>query len=309
MNLDELQKSWQSQDAANKICIHVEALVNEVRREQQRLRRTIFWRDVREVGILLLLVPVFVYFGWTIHWAFHLNAWACFVVAAFFVFDRRRQKKNSPNLRGSLRDCAATALREIHHQIWLLRNILWWYLLPLSVPMLLLFCWITWEASSPGESYLIPALLTLFWIGFVLLINISIYRLNQSAVKTSFEPRRRELTSLLAELETQDPSFVMKAKKPIGPLLLVLGVCIIAVLACTAKNAELVTSLTAPPTDKPVAVGWAETVPCLLPDLTGSVVFHPPGKQGASILRVPKGESDRARRGTRPLSRNWTGVS
>ncbi len=64
MNFEDLQKSWQSQDAAKKISINVDVLLNEVRRNQQNFRRMIFLRDVREAGIAALLVPVFIYGGW-----------------------------------------------------------------------------------------------------------------------------------------------------------------------------------------------------------------------------------------------------
>ena len=64
MNLDDFQKSWQSQDAANKISINADVLLNEVRRQQQCFRRTIFWRDVREVSVAAVLIPIFIFMGW-----------------------------------------------------------------------------------------------------------------------------------------------------------------------------------------------------------------------------------------------------
>lgn len=238
MNLDDFQKLWQSQDAAKGVSIDADALLDEVRRKQQAFRRTIFWRDVREVGVLALLVPLFIYGGWRIHWTIYLSAFACFVVAAFFVLDRRQQKKKTPDLYASPKNCTATALAEVSHQVWLLKNILWWYLLPLSIPMLLFFCWITWETPSLGGTSILQALMTLFWIGFVLGINVMIYRMNQAAVKRALEPRREELKSLLAELETEHQPFNVKTKKPIGPLLLVLAISIITVLAHAAKIPE-----------------------------------------------------------------------
>ncbi len=44
---------------ARKVTINADVLLNEVRRNQQNFRRMIFWRDVREVGVAALLVPVF----------------------------------------------------------------------------------------------------------------------------------------------------------------------------------------------------------------------------------------------------------
>src|SRR6516225_10223683 len=101
MNFDDFQKSWQSQDAAKTISINADVLLNQVRRKQQCFRRTIFWRDVREVGVAALLVPVFAYNGWKTHWTLYLSAFACFVVGADMVLDRLQQKKLTPDLHGS----------------------------------------------------------------------------------------------------------------------------------------------------------------------------------------------------------------
>lgn len=49
-------------------------------------------------------------------------------------------------------------------------------------------------------------------------------------------PRPQELENLLAALETEDHSSTMKMRKPLGPLLLVLVVRIIAVIAHAAMK-------------------------------------------------------------------------
>jgi len=233
MNFDDFQKSWQSQDAVKKISINVDVLLNEVRRNQQQFRRTIFWRDVREVGVAALLVPAFLYGGWKTHWTLYLSAFSCFVVGASMVLDRWRQKKKTPDLHGSLKDCAATSLAEVSHQIWLLKNILWWYLLPLGVPILLFFFWITLGAPGPVTAKIL-ALLPL--AGFLVLLYAWIYWLNQRAVKKELEPRRQELEKLLAGFETENHPSIMKTRKPLGLLLLVLAVGTIAVIAHAAMK-------------------------------------------------------------------------
>jgi len=56
MNFEELQKAWQCQhkhtSAKFTINANADVLLNEVRRNQQEFRATIFWRDVREVARL-----------------------------------------------------------------------------------------------------------------------------------------------------------------------------------------------------------------------------------------------------------------
>lgn len=233
MNLDDFQKSWQSQTAANQISINADVLLNEVRRNQQGFRRMIFWRDVREVSVATGLVPFFIYGGWKTHWTLYLCAFACFVVGADMLLDRRQQKKRVLDLPGPLKHCALTALAEVRHQIWLLRNILWWYILPLTVPTLLFFGWCSWNAPWPAAGRIFSMLLL---FGFSLFVDAGIYWLNQWTVKKSLEPRQRDLEKLLAELETETNPPIMKTKKPIGPLLLVVAACIIAIAAHAAMN-------------------------------------------------------------------------
>src|SRR5262245_6429398 len=145
MNFEDLQKSWQNQ-GRTPITINSDLLLKEVRRNQEQFRTMIRGRDLREVTVFLMLVPSFAFGGWLMHWSLYLCAFACAVEAAFFVLDRRLQEKKTPDLHESLKDCAATSLAEVTHQIWLLRNVHWWYLLPLFLPMILFFAWCAWSA-------------------------------------------------------------------------------------------------------------------------------------------------------------------
>lgn len=231
MNFDDLQKSWQSQDAAKKISINADVLLGEVRRNQVGFRTRIFVRDAIEVGVAAVLVPVFIWGGLNISWTLHLCAFGCFVVGAYFVIDRLRQRKKTPDRYDSLKDCAATSLAEVGHQIWLLQNVLWWYLLPIYVPIMIFFGWVAWKVPGPVVVKILGLLPT---AGFVTVLYAGIYWVNQFAVKKQLQPRQRELQKILNEIEPQNISTDMKTKRPYGPLLLVLAVCLVAVIARAA---------------------------------------------------------------------------
>jgi CubicO group peptidase (beta-lactamase class C family) len=229
MNLDDFQKSWQSQDAAKTISINTDALLNEVRRNQQQFRTTIYLRDVREVGITAILIPVFIFMGRLLHnWTNYLVAAACFIVGGYILLDRRRRRKNSPDSGDTLANCVVASLAEVRHQIWLLKNILWWYLLPLFVPLIISMCWPALQSRDP---ILAKMAFLLGPIGVVTLVYGFLYWLNQRAVKKYLEPRQRELEKLLNELGSEDHSNDLKTNKPIGPLLLVLLITALAIVA------------------------------------------------------------------------------
>ena len=235
MNFDDYQKAWQAQDSRPNVALNADALLEEVRRKQQGFRRMIFWRDVREVGVAAVLVPVFIHSGLTVSWTLHLAAFGCFVVGADMVLDRRRQKRKTPDVHASLKEWAATSLAEVNHQIWLLQNILWNYLLPLGVPIVLFFGWCAGSLPLP-----IPARVFSFLVlsGFVALVDVGIYWLNQYAVRKGLEPRRQELAELLRSIDPEQPGAGIKSGKPLGPLLLVVGVCITAVILHHFLNAQ-----------------------------------------------------------------------
>ena len=102
------------------------------------------------------------------------------------------------------------SLNQVDHQIWLLRNVFWWYLLPFIIPILAFFAHVTWSTWIPSEGWLS----TLFSVCFFLFLAVFlfamygfVYWLNQNAVRTQLQPRRNELSQLLTSLtdETGQP--------------------------------------------------------------------------------------------------------
>lgn len=199
MNFEELQKAWQSQDAGAKVTIHADALLKEVRRNQLQFRATIFSRDVREVGVCALMTVVFLVWGirWQ-WWSLYLLSSCCFFVGASFLMDRLLQRRKQPVRNDSIHACIQDSLLQVNHQIWLLKNIFWWYLLPVLIGLGAFSAQTLWVNRAVGltstlESGAIFILTYGFTYGFV-------YWLNQRAVKKQLDPRRQELESLLTSL-------------------------------------------------------------------------------------------------------------
>jgi hypothetical protein len=197
MNFEDFQKSWQHQDAGTQISINADLLLKEVRRNQQQFWATIFWRDVREVGVAILLAAFFLYHGVRSHdWTLYLLAFGCSGVGAFMVADRQIQRRKQLASNNDLKSCLEASLAQVSHQIWLLKNVVWWYLLPIAVPLGISVCRATLATQHSGAS--IRGLL--IYAASCALLFWGIYWLNQFAVRKSLEPRRQELESLLAEI-------------------------------------------------------------------------------------------------------------
>ena len=168
MNPDPLQQAWHSQAVQTRLTIDADVLLKEVQRNQQTFTAVIFWRDVREVGVSLLLIPVWVYMGvrMSLPWTWYLTIPALVWIAGFMLLDRIRQKRRSPESGGSLRQCVEQSRAEIEHQIWLLRYVHWWYLLPIALSILAFFLQCTlnmaWEIGvGEGWAFALLGLCTL----------------------------------------------------------------------------------------------------------------------------------------------------
>jgi hypothetical protein len=199
MNFEELQKAWQSQNPGATVTINTDLLLKEVRRNQHHFWMTIFWRDAREVGVAAFLTWLFLH--WAIRdreWSLYLLSFSCFGVGLFMLVDRWLQRRKRPVTNDPLRSCIEASLLQVNHQIWLLKNVFWWYLLPLAAAIGISICAGIWRTRQAGFSVMKG------WVVFVMfgvLIYWGVYWLNQFVVRKHLEPRRQELESLLASLD------------------------------------------------------------------------------------------------------------
>ncbi len=212
MNPDNFQQAWQSQSSQTRLTNDAELLLKEVRRNQQYFTAMIFWRDVREVGTALLLVPLWLCLGvkFSLPWTWYLTVPVLVWFAGYMLADRMRQGRQPPEPGEPLRQRVQSSLAQVEHQIWLLRNIVWWYLLPLALSILAFFGQVAWQVRSGGW---LVALVVAGVVVIGVIILAGVYRLNQSAVRTELMPRRQELEALLMSLEDEMPAESSNSKE------------------------------------------------------------------------------------------------
>lgn len=197
---DDLKQAWQSQTGSPRLTLDAGLVLNEVRRNERQFAAMIYARDVREVGVALLLVPVWIVMGIKLSslWTWYLTIPTLLWIAGFMTVDRIRQRRRQPKPGDNLRSSVENSLAQVEHQIWLLRNVLWWYLLP---PFIALMIWIThlaWRSRDGGLESLAGFAVAAVVIA---LVDWFIYWLNQHAVRKTLEPRRQELRTLLQSLD------------------------------------------------------------------------------------------------------------
>jgi hypothetical protein len=200
MEIDKYQQAWRSQAAQTEVKIDIDLLSKAVQKSHRGFQSTINWRDCREVGVSVLLLIYWFYMGLTtaMPWTWWLTVPALIWSAGFILVDRKRHPQRPSEPGEPLAFYAKEALSQVEHQIWLLRNVFWWYLLPYSISLMAFFLQVSWNGSSSWWDF---SLHVAFWSLFILVIYGAVYWANQYAVRNTLEPRRQELSSLVAGLE------------------------------------------------------------------------------------------------------------
>lgn len=192
MTLDEYRDAWQEQELDDE---HedIEEVLSDVKERSEEYDRTIFWRDVREIGAAVLVGGLF---GW---WAVSAEALlarigALIVVAgaALVVWKLRRARgPDAEELAGRpVRERLEAELEKVETQIELLESVLWWYLGPVGLGLVVIVL------SGGVEGWFEPVYLT----GLVAFFGV-VWWLNQQAVECTHRPRRDELARLLRRLD------------------------------------------------------------------------------------------------------------
>ena len=198
---DDYQKAWQAHLSQTRIEVDADLLLKKVQRSQLNFRATIFWRDFREAGISLLMLPVWLYLGytWALPWTWYLTVPVLIWHVVFMLAYRMRHAHHPSHPNAPLLPCVERSVAEVDDQIWLLRNIFWWSLLPSALAILAFLIHSTW---APSRNWTELAGQAIIWVA-VLAVYGFVYALNQQAVRSQLEPRRQALGELLTSLRDE----------------------------------------------------------------------------------------------------------
>jgi hypothetical protein len=190
-DIDDLKKIWKMQSSeVPKLSVKSDAVT--IKSKAGKLNRAVFWRDIRESSVAILLCALFTFKGASGASLLHaagsfVSAAGCLFVACFLYF--RRVKASEKSYDENMHRYFVNALAQVNHQVWLLRNVHYWYLLPL-VPGIVILNFINPDLSKA-------------WVTntgmFVLFVFI--YWLNQQAVKKQLLPLKAELEEIVLAME------------------------------------------------------------------------------------------------------------
>jgi hypothetical protein len=209
-DLSDLKREWDSQPEYPEK--KLSEIANLVRTRSDSMRSMLSRRDAGE-GIAGLFISAVFAGYWIMNPALLApNAIAktgiviviagCVGIFLLMRFVRRRNQLNFASV--PLKEFVASEIEALNGQVWLLRHVAWWYLAPAYVGS----CVYVFGLSSSGEwdPYRI------FFIGYAigaLVLYYFIWRLNQTARRTTLEPLRdalqRTYNSLASDSDSSEP--------------------------------------------------------------------------------------------------------
>ena len=200
MQPSDLKKAWQSQLSGRRLVFDEAVILRQVVRGQSDFRAMLFRRDALEIGLAVILIGAFVYFYFRLDgpWPLLLVAASMAWVAGFLLVDRTGHRRRCPHREDSVKACAESTLAEINHQIWLLKKVLWWYILPPLASLEIFYGYVAVLVHKPAAFFAAQP--------FTLVVAIGVYWLNRWAVETYLEPRRQETEALLRSLQADEQS-------------------------------------------------------------------------------------------------------
>ncbi|MDX1444213.1 MAG: hypothetical protein R3270_10665 [Gammaproteobacteria bacterium] len=195
MKWDELKSTFQASTpdvstTGEEVGERQEQLLSKVKHDAQRFERRIRRRDMIES---VTAIALFVVFGMMLPNAGWLARSGLLIIMASCVFTIWRLYRARNDREDLASDSVAEHLqrdiRRVDTQVRLLRNVLWWYLLPPGIGLALLTFGI--------DGLTLPAFI---YIGFVVLLYAWVHHINQQAVRRELLPRREALQQQLDEL-------------------------------------------------------------------------------------------------------------
>jgi hypothetical protein len=209
MNSDELKQVWQSQGTGGRLTVDADVLLRTFRRSKQDFISTVFLGEGLMILGLVLMAALFV--GGGILglreglpvkgvWGFFSLAFVCLAIAGYKGWDRFRQMKHRATASDPIRACLEENLDWVRHEIRLWnQQVLWWYLLPLAVGVLLLVFSVQWAVGGFGALVVVSNLPVVLGTAAFLWVAQWFCRWY---VRRYYEPRQRELESLLQSLQS-----------------------------------------------------------------------------------------------------------
>src|SRR5215212_566497 len=118
MDPDNYQRCWHAQSSQLRVTTDPDLLLKELQRNQRNFRATIFLRDLQEVLVALVMLPLWFYLGArnSSLWTWYLTVPVLIGMIGFILVDRMRHKRKPSEPSDPLLESAKESLTQMEHQ-------------------------------------------------------------------------------------------------------------------------------------------------------------------------------------------------
>jgi len=208
MHPDEMKQVWQSQGTGRRLTVDADVLLQIFRRNKRHFSSRVLLSEGFIIIALVIYAALFVGFGlWTLRrgapvlafWGCFSFACVCLAIAGYKGWDRFHQMQRRATASDPIRACLEESLDWWRHEIRLWKQVLWWFLLPLFIGVLVACFSVGWAAAGL-EALLSGLSLTLVFMCLAIVWGGTWFC--RWYVRKYYEPRERELESLLQDLQS-----------------------------------------------------------------------------------------------------------
>ena len=199
MNWDELKQVWGGQPMPAESGRDCVALEQEFAARHRKLRRTLFWRDLREAAAGVFVAAVFARVGWLMGrhgWPVAIAVLLMLALSGFFVWERVRARRAEPAPDAPLLVRLEAEIGELRRQHFLLSRVATWYFGPCVLAGAIFGGTVIAQAPTPAVVKVLAGgvMVTIFALS-----GWGVIAINRRAVRGTIEPRLQELEMLRRE--------------------------------------------------------------------------------------------------------------
>ena len=199
MKFDDLKTGWKTEVEKTGKQQDLTRLVESLEKETKKLDKSIKRRDIMEISIALLLIPVW---AWKLFYSASLlqtiGLWIAIVACIYIPYKLLKARQVESAKDDSLLAFLSVEKSKLEKQKELLETIAIWYLSPLMVAIVLI------TAGSKVDDAGVPQIseqLMVYYL-FCGVLYVGVYFLNKRAAKKKFAPLLDRVSQQIQELKS-----------------------------------------------------------------------------------------------------------
>jgi len=186
----DLKKVWKDARYNDSILFNHQKILNDMNNTNQKLDKQLKWRNFREIGAaIFVMIGFLIVFFLKENYIVKFAAALAIPIAIFIIFKllQVRSKRQSDTILLSIKDQLIHRKIYLQHEQALLKNVTYWYLLPIAIQMIIM------EIGFGTFSLLRVLIFAALFYG--------VYVFNQKGAK-KFDPHIKEIEHAIEQLES-----------------------------------------------------------------------------------------------------------